>query len=265
MAEAILAEVVSVIANKLSSQIYTGIMSVREQNTHIKRLQELKTVVEATLLDADSMESCSNVQRDVLEKLSCALAELDDFLDEEAARAKKKQTMNGNKFIKSVRLFFSESNQFFTPLKDAQKLKTIIEKFECIAKHHAQFGSIVSTSGGTNANDDIKDEFHTPLFPSLQRLVLRAMPKLKGWHRISDYEKHPRQAVQNNNLLQPKHAFPKMKHMRIDKIDWLTSMIREFRGMSSLSYPYIIIDEDLTIIPLCSANFPNGYQIFRRR
>ncbi|CAO2838563.1 unnamed protein product [Amaranthus hypochondriacus] len=143
MAEAIAGEVVSFIAEKLGSRAYKEIMFAKDLDSHIKRLSELKTVVEATLLDADSTESCSNAQRDVLDKLSCALAELDDFLDEKAACARQKEVMHGNKLVKEVRLFFSKSNQVLSVLKDSHKFKAIMHKFECIAKNHSQFGTII--------------------------------------------------------------------------------------------------------------------------
>uniref|UniRef100_A0A803MJG8 Disease resistance N-terminal domain-containing protein n=1 Tax=Chenopodium quinoa TaxID=63459 RepID=A0A803MJG8_CHEQI len=81
MAEAIMAEVVSVIVEKLGSRAYKEILFAKDLDSHIKRLQKLKTTIEATFLDAASLESWSNAQLDVLDKLNNALAELDDFLD----------------------------------------------------------------------------------------------------------------------------------------------------------------------------------------
>ncbi|KNA09406.1 hypothetical protein SOVF_153920 [Spinacia oleracea] len=145
MAEAILCEVAKTIIEKLGSGAYKKLVYAKDLDSHITSLQELKTTIEATLVDAETLETCSNSQQDVLNKLRTALAELDDFLDEQADKVELKQVMRGNKLIKPVRLFFSESNQLVSPLRDATKLKTILKKFDCIARNHAQFGSIVSS------------------------------------------------------------------------------------------------------------------------
>ncbi|CAO2838561.1 unnamed protein product [Amaranthus hypochondriacus] len=147
MAETIVAEIVSHIVQKFGSQAYHDIMLARNLDSYIKRLHEVKTLIEAILLDADSLEeSCSNVKKNVLDKLSCALVELDDFLDEKMARAKQNEVVHGHKFIKRVRLFCSESNPLFSSFREARKLKAILHKFEYIAKNHAGLGNIVSMS-----------------------------------------------------------------------------------------------------------------------
>ncbi|KNA19704.1 hypothetical protein SOVF_058890 [Spinacia oleracea] len=150
MAEAIISEVVSTIIEKLGSGAYKKLVYAKDLDSHITTLQELKTTIEATLVDAETLETCSNSQQDVLNKLRTALTELDDFLEELADKAELKQFKKGNKLSKPVRLFFSESNQLVSPLRDATKLKTILKKFDCIARNHAKYGSIVISSPPVN-------------------------------------------------------------------------------------------------------------------
>ncbi|CAO2838560.1 unnamed protein product, partial [Amaranthus hypochondriacus] len=145
MAEQIIGGAISKIVTTLGSKTYKKITFAKKLDSHINNLQDLKTTVEATLLDADLMESsCTNAQQDVFNKLRSALVELDDFLDETETRAQLKEVIHGNKFIKAVRVFFSESNQLYSPLRDAHKLKAIVERFDAIAKNHAHFGALTA-------------------------------------------------------------------------------------------------------------------------
>ncbi|XP_074320023.1 putative disease resistance protein RGA3 isoform X2 [Silene latifolia] len=54
--------------------------------------------------------------------------------------------MGGSKFTREARLFFSTSNQLVSPFKDARKIKGITGELSRVARNHAQFGSIVSSS-----------------------------------------------------------------------------------------------------------------------
>ncbi|XP_057526194.1 putative disease resistance protein RGA3 [Amaranthus tricolor] len=65
MAETIVAEIVSHIVERFGSRAYRDIMLAKDLDSYMKRLHELKTLIEAILLDADSLEeSCSNVRND---------------------------------------------------------------------------------------------------------------------------------------------------------------------------------------------------------
>ncbi|XP_074319890.1 putative disease resistance protein RGA3 [Silene latifolia] len=146
MAESIVAELVKTIADKVGSEVCKTIVGVADIESQIKGLQDIKNTIEATLLDADSAQVCTHSQRDVLEKLELGIAKLIDFQDAKAAKAKQKELMGGSKFTKEVRLFFSTSNQLVSPFKDARKIKGITEELSRMARNHAQFGSIVSSS-----------------------------------------------------------------------------------------------------------------------
>ncbi|XP_074319884.1 disease resistance protein RGA2-like isoform X3 [Silene latifolia] len=54
--------------------------------------------------------------------------------------------MGGSKFTKEVRLFCSSSNQLVSPFKDARKIKGITGELSHIARYHAEFGNIVTSS-----------------------------------------------------------------------------------------------------------------------
>ncbi|XP_074319940.1 disease resistance protein RGA2-like [Silene latifolia] len=145
MAESIVTELVKSIADKVGSEVCKTIVGAADIDSQIKGLQDMKNTIEATLLDAHSAQVCSHSQQDVLEKLEGGLAKLIDFQDAKATKAKQKQLMGGSKFTKEVRLFCSTSNQLLSPFKDARKVKGISAELSCIARNHAQFGSIVSS------------------------------------------------------------------------------------------------------------------------
>ncbi|KNA08868.1 hypothetical protein SOVF_158860 [Spinacia oleracea] len=132
MAESIVSDLVKTILEKLGSEAYKKFMYAKDLDSHIHTLQDLKTTIEATLVDADSLESCTTT-----------LAELDRFLEEQLDKAELKQVKRGNKFIKQLRLFFP-------PFKDVGRLRAIIEKLDCIARNHANFGSIAMISSSVD-------------------------------------------------------------------------------------------------------------------
>ncbi|XP_074318059.1 putative disease resistance protein RGA4 [Silene latifolia] len=145
MAESIVTELLKIIADKVGSQVCKSLVGATDIDSQVKELQNIKTTIEATLLDAHPSQVCSHSQRDVLEKLERGLAKLIDFQDAKAAKAKQKQLMGGSKFTKEARLFFSTSNQLVSPFKDAREIRGIKGELSLIARNHAQFGSIVGS------------------------------------------------------------------------------------------------------------------------
>ncbi|XP_074319938.1 putative disease resistance protein RGA3 [Silene latifolia] len=145
MAESIVTELVKTVVEKVGSEVWRRIVGAADIDSQIKELQDIKNTIEATLLDANSAQVCTHSQRDVLEKLEQGLAKLIDFQDAKAAKTKQKELMDGSKFTKEARLFFSTSNQLVSPFKNARKIKGITEELCRIERNHAQYGSIVSS------------------------------------------------------------------------------------------------------------------------
>ncbi|XP_074284005.1 disease resistance protein RGA2-like [Silene latifolia] len=146
MTDTILTELVKTIAEKAGSEICNKLMSVSDLDTQKRGLQDVRNTLEAALLDADSAQACTHSQRDVLEKLENGLAKIMDFQDAKAAKAKQQELVKGGKFTKKVRTFFSSSNQFVTPYRDARKIKAITAELNLIARNHSQFGTILGSS-----------------------------------------------------------------------------------------------------------------------
>jgi len=85
---------ITMLGEKLSSAVVNEIAFAAETESHIKRLADTKTMIEAVLLDADAstQEDSSRVQRLALEKFSRILAKIDDLLDEKATSSERKKT-----------------------------------------------------------------------------------------------------------------------------------------------------------------------------
>ncbi|XP_021843063.2 putative disease resistance protein RGA1 [Spinacia oleracea] len=135
--------IVDLVMKKLIKKGHGAIMSAINLESEVKKLQNTRTLIEATLLDVDSMsEHYSPAQLDSFQKLSCELDRLHDFSDVRATRELQKQVMDGNKYINEARLFFTASNQLVARFKDARKVKDIRKKLNSITIDHAQIGSI---------------------------------------------------------------------------------------------------------------------------
>lgn len=117
MAEAIGIELGKLVVEKLGFKAGKLIMSVKDINSQIQRLQETKSIIEATLRDADPLESCSSVEGKMIRNLHGIEARLEYFFDEKQTRAKQKELMGGSRHSKELRLFFSSSNQLVSPLR----------------------------------------------------------------------------------------------------------------------------------------------------
>uniref|UniRef100_A0A803MUR4 Rx N-terminal domain-containing protein n=1 Tax=Chenopodium quinoa TaxID=63459 RepID=A0A803MUR4_CHEQI len=126
MAEAVQTAIVDLAVKKLVNKGFEAINYVMDLDSELKKLQHTKTLIEAALLDAESMsEQYTNSQQDTLEKLSCQLDRLLDLLDVRASKVLQKQVMGGSNYIKELRSFFSASNQLVARFKDARKVEDI--------------------------------------------------------------------------------------------------------------------------------------------
>ncbi|XP_021727637.1 disease resistance protein RGA2-like [Chenopodium quinoa] len=142
MADPIEAALADLAVKKLVTKGYGVISSVMDLQSE---LQDTRTLIEAALLDGDSMsDQCSRTQQDTLEKLSCLLDRLLDLSDVRASRELQKQVMSGGNFKKEFRCFFSASNQAVARFKDARKVDDIKKKLSAIARNHAMISSICS-------------------------------------------------------------------------------------------------------------------------
>ncbi|KMT15951.1 hypothetical protein BVRB_3g051340 [Beta vulgaris subsp. vulgaris] len=137
MAEAIGIELGKLVVEKLGFKAGKLIMSAKDINSQIERLQETKSIIEATLRDADPLESCSSVEGKMIRNLHGIEARLEYFFDEKQTRAKQKELMGGSRHSKELRLFFSSLNQLVSPFRTAAKIKEIKEELESIARDHS--------------------------------------------------------------------------------------------------------------------------------
>ncbi|XP_074281864.1 disease resistance protein RGA2-like [Silene latifolia] len=164
MAEVIVAELVKILVEKLGSKFCESIVSARDIESKIKGLEDLKNIIEAAKLDADSVPLCTHTRQWLLDKLELGLAKIYDFQDAKATKAKQKENTGGsNKFRKEMQLFFPTSIPIVSSYKDAKKIKGITEGINIAVRNHDNFGSIVSSSSmnQTQTLSNVSESDHT--------------------------------------------------------------------------------------------------------
>ncbi|XP_021761507.1 disease resistance protein RGA2-like [Chenopodium quinoa] len=146
MADTITTAVADLAVKKMVSKGFEVMNYVMDLDSELKDLENTRTLVEAALLDSDSLSEhhSSHTEKDTLEKLSCQLDRLLDLFDARASRELQKQVMSGGNFAKELRSFFSASNQLVARFKDARKVADIKKKLNSIAIDHAMIGRICS-------------------------------------------------------------------------------------------------------------------------
>ncbi|KNA22030.1 hypothetical protein SOVF_037840 [Spinacia oleracea] len=168
--------IVDLVMKKLINKGHGAIMSAINLESEVKKLQNTRTLIEAALLDVDSTPGhYSRAQLDSYEKLSCELDRLHDFSDVRATRELQKQVMDGNKYIKEARLFFTASNQLVARFKDARKVKDIRKKLNSITIDHAQIVSEEMANVGKLADlnrlNDLSGELSINLYKESKDIV----------------------------------------------------------------------------------------------
>lgn len=116
-----------------------------------------------------------------------------------------------------------------------------------------------SSNNADNSVSIMHEPYSVPLFPSLERLRLKGMSKLKGWWMMS-----PSGDQDQNHPVEWKPAFPKLKVLTADAIRLATIIAWPPKGFASLEHLYISeklkvsqpLCQTQTLIPLNSC-FPN--------
>ncbi|XP_074281616.1 disease resistance protein RGA2-like isoform X2 [Silene latifolia] len=99
---------------------------------------------------------------------------------------------------------------------------------------------IENNGGSDNTVAPVNERSSTPLFPSLEMLILLDMPKLKGWFSIQDTRQPAQNDVQHHQLNCIPAAFPRLQELKTD--------MAVLRIMASVFLPGIASLVTLTIL-----------------
>ncbi|KAK4577325.1 hypothetical protein RGQ29_027730 [Quercus rubra] len=139
MAEGALFDVAARIIEK------TGDLAVQELGLlwgikdEIVRLGERVSTIKAVLLDAEKKEQTNQV-KEWLKRLSDAIYDADDLLDDISTEALRREVMiSQNKKAKKVCIYFSKSNPHAYALKLAHEVKEMMERLDTIGRDRELF------------------------------------------------------------------------------------------------------------------------------
>ncbi|KMT18804.1 hypothetical protein BVRB_2g029130 [Beta vulgaris subsp. vulgaris] len=203
-------------------------------------LSAAQTLFSALQWDADKKDISDHKTQLYIQQLKDAVYNVynaDDLLDEFVTLAEHKQHIKGGKASKKLHSFFSTHNPLLAAHKMSQKVKKIMEKFDAIASNHSNFGFSVDSQRITKRREETCSYVYEPasceptssttvglstrvtplLFPSLEELTLRSLPKLQGWRRSRiGVEDDDRLLSDNGCSMEPK-LLPQLKILVISK------------------------------------------------
>ncbi|XP_074281410.1 uncharacterized protein LOC141606254 isoform X2 [Silene latifolia] len=166
MAELVVIELLETIGEQVGSEICEIIAGAPDIDSQIKNLQDLKNIIEATLVDADSSQVSSHSQLVLLEKLELGLAKLIDFQDADSSQV-------SSNFNKEARLFFSNPNQIVSSFKDPRKTTLSNEWASNLSTDMVigRDGDGVKVAGGSDVENDLESGSDSDSDSSLSELM----------------------------------------------------------------------------------------------
>jgi Leucine-rich repeat (LRR) protein len=105
----------------------------------LQSLTKTVSAIKAVLLDAEKQAAGSEAVKDWLGNLEEVIYDADDLLDAVSTEALRREIMTRDKKAKTVRIFFSESNQLVYRLKMARKIKAIRKRLDAINADRQNF------------------------------------------------------------------------------------------------------------------------------
>ncbi|KAF8015774.1 hypothetical protein BT93_H1340 [Corymbia citriodora subsp. variegata] len=140
MAEAVLFNLATTVLQSLATEMAKPGGSFTSQKIQLlccarDELQSLEGTVQtiqAVLLDAEKQQWHNNQVKLWLKRLKDVLYDVQDLLDDVATKDLRRKVTFGNKMLKAVRIFFSESNQLPHHLKVASKIQELRKKLDRI-------------------------------------------------------------------------------------------------------------------------------------
>nr|XP_023892273.1 putative disease resistance protein RGA4 isoform X2 [Quercus suber] len=132
MAEGALFDVAKGITEKVGSLVAQEIGLLWSLKDEIEKLNGTVSTISAVLQDAEEKQQHNEQVSVWLGRLSNALYEADDLLDDISTEALRREVMTRNKKAKEVRIFFSKSNKLAYGLKMGHKVKAMRQRLDFI-------------------------------------------------------------------------------------------------------------------------------------
>ncbi|XP_048133520.1 putative disease resistance protein RGA3 [Rhodamnia argentea] len=125
LATDILKSLATEIAKPAGSFFFRQIKLLRGAKDELRSLEGTVQAIRAVLLDAEKQQWDKHQVKLWLKRLKDVLYDVQDLLDDVATEDLRREVTPGNKMSKSVRIFFSKSNQLAQRLKVANKIQEL--------------------------------------------------------------------------------------------------------------------------------------------
>ena len=139
MADAILYGVAQSIIERLGSSTIQQIGSIWGVKDELEKMNRTVSTILAVLHDAEEQQVESHQVKDWLLKLRDAVFDADDLLSESSTHVLQKRVMDSGKMPKTVRIFFSSSNQLVFRFNMARNIKDMRKRLDDIANDRNNF------------------------------------------------------------------------------------------------------------------------------
>ncbi|KAK4756333.1 hypothetical protein SAY87_006460 [Trapa incisa] len=159
MAELILGSVVSSITEQATSLISREIGGALGAKDELKKLWDTVQAIKAVLAEAERRQVQDKAIRDWLKKVSGAVYEADDLLDDYSTEIKRRRLMEGNpnnRMMKELRTFFSSFNRVLYNFKMADRVKSIRETLNTINQNKEKY-NLGEDNTGNAPHNQIRD------------------------------------------------------------------------------------------------------------
>jgi hypothetical protein len=139
MAEVILGSVADSVTGHLVSLVSQQIGRACGVKGELKKLENTVSAIAAVLAEAEKRQVEAEDVKNWLKKLSDAVYDADDLLDDFSTEAQRRGLMGGHRIVKEVRIFFSSSNRLLYSFKMAHQLKAIRETLDTIYDDRSKY------------------------------------------------------------------------------------------------------------------------------
>ncbi|KAI3442062.1 uncharacterized protein J3R85_001649 [Psidium guajava] len=134
MAEAVLFNLANGILESLGSFAYQKIRLLDDAKDELQSLEDTVRAIQVVLLDAEKQQWHNNQVKLWLQNLKDVLYDVHDLFDDVAIEDLRRNVISSNKMSKTVRIFFSKSNQLTHRLEVTNKIRELTKELRRIRK-----------------------------------------------------------------------------------------------------------------------------------